>query len=303
MTDCDIVIIGAGPAGLQASLFLGRAKISCLVIGRIEGSGLFYGEKVGNVFGFPEISSGKKLLESTLKLSESYGVKFLKEEVIDLQKKEVFETTLSDGKKVSSKGVIIATGRAMVNAGIQNEKDFFGRGIQTCVACDGPLFKEKKVIVLGNGSHAAQEALELLTYTKKVRIVTQGKEFEASQQLMKRIKEEKIQVEKTKVKKALGEKFLKSIEFIDGKKEELDGIFLALGSASSITFANKIGLMQKNGFLVIDRNSKTNAEGIWAAGGCTGGNQQVAKSMGEACNAAIDIIKKFKGLQDYVDQT
>ena len=98
----------------------------------------------------------------------------------------------------------------------------------------------------------------------------------------------------------------------DNKEEQFDGIFIALGAASSVTFAYKLGLEQKDGppsasggggFLAIDREGKTNLEGVFAAGGCTGGNPQIAKSVGEGCNAAISVIKKVKGLTQYYDQT
>ncbi len=89
----------------------------------------------------------------------------------------------------------------------------------------------------------------------------------------------------------------------DNREDKVNGVFIALGSASSVTFAYKLGLEQKDGFLIIDREGKTNVEGVCAAGGATGGNAQIAKSVGEGCNAAISAIRKIKGLAQYLDQT
>jgi thioredoxin reductase len=170
--------------------------------------------------------------------------------------------------------------------------------------CDGYPYKNKKVAVIGNGNHAAEEAIELLALTKDVTVISNGKEFEISNELMKECEKGKVKFSKDKVAEFKGEKWLEGVVMKDGSTAKYDGVFLALGGVTSLTFAQKLALdTTPEGFLVIDKDGKTAIEGCYAAGGCTGGNQQIAKSAGEACNAAIAVIKRVKGLENYSDQT
>lgn len=305
MEKFSCIIIGGGPAALQAALFLGRASVSTLVIGIPEKSDLAYGKVIGNYFGLSEEPPGIALLNNGVEQIKKYGIEVLKEEVIDLQKLSgnEFKVVTENKKEFLTDNIIIATGQVFVKAGILGEEKFLGNGVHTCVACDGIFYKDKKVGVVGSGSHAAQEAIEITTYTNQVTIFTQGDNPSWSKELENFLKEKSIKISDKRIKALKGEKNVTGVIFSDNSEEPMDGIFIALGSASSITFAYKLGLEMKDGFLVINRESKTNVEGVWAAGGCTGGNAQIAKSTGEGCNAAISIIKKVKGLAQYTDQT
>ncbi len=305
MEKFSCVIIGAGPAGLQSGLFLGRASVSTLVIGVPEKSDLYYGKIIGNFFGAADEPSGAILLDNGVEHLKKYGVRVLKEEVVDLQVQDggIFKIVTESQQEFSADAVIIATGQSLVKAGILNEQKFFGNGVHTCVACDGPLVKGKKIGVIGSGSHAVQEAIELLTFTDKVTIFTQGAAPVWSKELDAMIKQKNITVSDLRMKALKGETKIEAAVFSDGTEEPFDGIFIALGAASSVTFSYKLGLEQQDGFLKIDRDGKTNMEGIWAAGAATGGNPQIAKSVGEGCNAALSIIKKLKGIPQYKDQT
>lgn len=299
------IIIGAGPAALEAALFLGRASVSAMIIGDPTKSDLAYGRAIGNFFSLVDEPPGKTLLDNAVEHAKKYGVEVLAEEVVDLEQlpDKTFQITTEKNKKFLADSVIIATGLTHVKAGIQGEDKFFGAGVHTCVACDGFLCKGKKIGVVGSGSHALQEAVELATFTDRITVYTQGDEPSWSKELAELAQQKKIVISGNRIKALKGEKKVEGVVFSDKTEEQLDGIFIALGTASGVTFAYKLGLEQKDNFLVIDRDGKTNFEGIWAAGAVTGGNAQIAKSIGEGCNAAISVIKKAKGLAQYSDQT
>ncbi len=300
----DAIVIGAGPAAQQAGLFLGRAKINTLLIGTPEKSDLAYGKSIENFFGQPDSPSGLSLLQNGLGHLKRAGVEVLPREIIDLkQTGGLFEATTDALETYPAKAIIIATGAFLPSAGIRGEKDFLGKGIHTCVACDGPFFKNKKVVVVGTGAHAAEEAIELRDHTDKVSIFSQGGKWEMSEALLGKLKEKGIMMEEKRITAVEGEGKVKRATLADKSVLELDGVFVAMGSAGAVTFSNKLGLIMENDYIVINRDGKTNIEGIWAAGAVTGGNHQIAKSAGEGCNAAVSVIKTLKGLADYKDQT
>lgn len=305
MQNFSCIIIGAGPAGLQAALFLGRASVSSLVIGIPDKSDLSYGRAIGNYFGLLDEAPGKILLQNAIAQIKKYGIDMLTEEVVDLEKLDngKFRVVTETRKEFLSEFLIIASGQAYTRSGIQNEDKFFGNGVHTCVACDGIFYKGRKVAVIGSGSHAAQEAIELATYTKDISIYTQGDKPSWSKELNDFLREKGIVIKEERIKTLKGDTHITDVIISDNREEKINGIFIALGSASSVTFAYKLGLGQKDGFLVIDREGKTNVKGVWAAGGATGGNAQIAKSIGEGCNAALGVIRKIKGLAQYLDQT
>ena len=304
MTNYDTIIIGAGPTGIQAGLFLGRAQVKTILIGMPEKGALAYGKIISNYFGLPDDPPGLTLLQNGVEQLKRCGSEFLRDEVVDLkQSKDGFEVTTATLKIFNSKTVIIATGAYIPSAGIRGEKNFLGKGVHTCVACDGPLFKKKKVAVVGNGPHAAEEALELATFTDKITIYSQGSPWEIGEALLAKLKEKNIPLSDKRITEVAGAPLLKSAKFSDGAEEAFEGLFLALGTAGGTTFSNKLGLEQKDGFIKIDKDGKTSVKGVWAAGGVTGGNLQISKSVGDGCNAAISIIRTLKGIENYMDQT
>lgn len=303
--DYDVIIIGAGPAAQQAGLFLGRAKARTLLIGDPAKSELAHGKIIGNLFGAPDDPTGLMLLTNGIAHLKRCGVETRVGEAVDLAQAEGgFTVTTADLEKSSAQAVIIATGQKIPTAGIRGEKDFLGRGVHTCVACDGPFFKGKVTAVAGNGSHAAEEALELSAHAAKVTIYSQGMPWEMSDALMAQLKGKGIAMEDKRIAAVEGEGGRVARLVLSGKSEiPCDGVFLATGSAGGVTFANKLGLAMEGNFIKTDRDGKTNVDGVWAAGAVTGGNAQIAKSVGEGCNAAISVIRKLKGMESYTDQT
>src|SRR5512143_3318555 len=304
MADYDTIIIGAGPAALSAAGFTGRAKLKTLLIGLPMKSQLHFAQSVGNYIGMDGVS-GPELLEKGIEQVKRYGVEVLEKEVVHIMKRgDDFTLKTQDNKALTSRTIIIASGMAARLPGIKNDQLLLGKGVHTCVACDGYPYKGKKVAVIGNSNHAAEEAIELLALTKDITIISNGREFDVSKELMAECEKGGVKLVKERVAEFRGEKWLEGVVMKDGSVAKYDGVFLALGGVTSLTFAQKLALdTNPDGSLVIDKDGKTAIAGCYAAGGCTGGNQQIAKSAGEGCNAAIAVIKMVKGMDSYTDQT
>lgn len=301
----DVIIIGMGMAGLSAAVFTARANLKTLVIGNPKESQLAYAQVVGNYLG-TDAKSGMEILEMSKEQVEKYGAKTLVGEVVHLRKSDdnTFVVKTSNMEGFKAKTLIIASGVVFRQAGIKGEKEFLGRGVHTCVACDGVFYKGKKVFVIGNSNLAAEEALQLLAYTKDVTIFSNGKEFEIVDKMKYYLAKEGIRMIKDKIAEIKGDKLAKSILTKDGKELSVDGIFVAMGTATALFFAQSLAITtDANGFIVIDKEGKTDIKGVYAAGGCTGGYEQIAKSTGEGCNAGISVIRELKGLTRYADQT
>jgi thioredoxin reductase (NADPH) len=302
MKTYDVIIIGAGPAGIGAATYTCRAKLKTLVLGDPKKGALYKAHRVGNVYPFHEDVTGQHITELSLKQAERFGAVMLNKEAVDL-KKEVdgFIVVLDDFSEVKSRFVIICTGKPFNIAGIPNEKLFTGKGVHYCVVCDGFFYKEKKIAVVGHANNAAEETMQLLNYTKDIVIITNGKKKGMSHELEHAISESGIKVREEKISRFDGGKNMEKIFFPDGHSEDFDGCFIALGAASSFNFGLELGLEMEGNSIKIDRDGRTNVKGIFAAGDCTGGNAQVAKSIGEGCNAALAIAREISGRKTILD--
>ncbi|HLC45476.1 MAG TPA: NAD(P)/FAD-dependent oxidoreductase [archaeon] len=302
----DVAVIGAGPAGLSASLYLARAGFSVVVIGFPHKSQLEKAHQVGNYLGWVDFEGvpGTQLIEACLKHARKYGVKVLEEEVVHAQllSENAFKVKTETAKEFECRAIIIASGVSYRKSGAQNEDAFVGKGVHYCVACDGYFYKGKKVAVLGSGNYAAEEALELTGLTQDVTIISQGAPFKFSNEMKALLDARKVKLEENRVTSFKGEKMLESMDTEKGPAK-FDGVFIAVGTASTNAFSNKLGLELNGIYIKADRDGRTNLKGVYAAGGCTGGNVQMAKSVGEGCNAAISCIKDLSGKAAYVDYT
>lgn len=299
----DCIVIGAGPAGMAASIFMSRAGLKVLMIGDTDKTGLIKAQEVGNFLGCDGVS-GPDLLDRGVEQVKKYGAEHLIAEVVHTEEKGgTFTVKLADARKLASKTLIIATGITAKSSGAKNEDKLIGRGVHTCVACDGPFYKKKRVFVIGHGSFAAEEALELTGLTDDITIVSNGKEFAIAPELKTMLDQREVKYDKRRAVEFVGDKRLEKVKFSDNSEDKPDGVFLALGTATALAFAQKLGLEMDGQSIKIDRDGKTNVEGVFAAGGCTGGNYQISKSVGEGCNAGISVIKKLKGLANYQDLT
>jgi len=292
--DKQIVIVGAGPAGLSAAIYTGRAGFATVVLGctpKIAGD-----YDVDNYFGFPETVSGRELMERGHKQAARFGAEILCDRVVGIHAEDPDGFHIkTENDAYAAHAVILATGVARVRPGIENIHDYEGRGVSYCVSCDGFFYRGKKVMVLGEGVFAANQALELRNYTPNIALCPQGKPLSMSESFRQRLEDAGIPIINKKIDTLAGNNGLDRIHYADGSDEGMDGLFIALGEASALDFAYSLGLVRDGVFIEVDEKQGTNVPGVFAAGDCTGGFLQISVAVGEgakAARAAINYIKK-----------
>ena len=288
----DVIIIGKGPAGLSASLYTVRSNLRTLIIGRND-SRLKIAEKVDNYFGFAQTVSGGQLLKDGEDQAKRLGVEIVEDEVISIEKEDFFNVTATSGA-YSGKTLLLATGQPHKTIKIENLVRFEGRGVSYCSTCDGFFYNNLKVGVLGHKDYAVHEAMELLTFTKNITIYTNGKQPEISGKYDGEIS--RFKLDTRQISKLDGTEFLQKLSFADGTSEDIDGIFVAYESASSVDFARKLGILIDGSSVVTDAKQQTNLEGLFAAGDCTSGFKQISVAVGQGALAGKAIAEYVKSL-------
>lgn len=279
----DVIIIGAGPAGISAGLYTQRANKKTLIIYN-EKSSLEKANKIENYYGFPNGISGKELYQNGIMQAKNLGIELKKEEVIKIEKiKETFEVSTSNRKYIS-RNVILATGNKKNTPDIKGIKELEGKGISYCAICDGFFYRGKDVAVLGSGDYALSEVNDLLNVANKITILTNKKKVPD-------FRAEKVKVETRGVIAVKGENQLESIELEDGTKLEVDGLFVAQGVAGSTDFARKLGALVKDNKIVVSDKMETTIQGLYACGDCIGGIYQIAKAINEGMIAGMNVKK------------
>ncbi len=288
----DVIIIGKGPAGLSAALYTVRSNLRTLIIGKND-SRLLKADKIDNYFGFSQTISGKQLLEDGESQVKRLGAEVLLDEVISIEKDDFFKvSTTSDS--FMCKAVLLATGQPHKVIRIENLVKFEGRGVSYCSTCDGFFYNNLKVGVLGNRDFAIHEAMELMTYTKDITIYTNGKQLEISSEHTDDAA--RLKIETRKISKLDGTEFLQRIHFSDGTSDNIDGMFVASESASSIDFARKLGILADGNTVITDGDQQTNLEGVFAAGDCASSFKQISVAVGQGALAGKAISEYVKSL-------
>jgi thioredoxin reductase (NADPH) len=288
----DVIIIGKGPAGLSAAIYSVRAKLDTLLIGNEE-SALKKAGKVENYFGFSEPIKGDELLKAGEEQATRLGTKIVVDDVISVVKNDFFEVT-TQKEVYLSKALLLATGQPQKKINIENLQKFEGKGVSYCSTCDGFFYNNLKVGVLGFKDFAVHEALELETFTKDITIFTNGNKLDISDKYKNEAA--RFKISEKSVKSLEGSEFIEKICFNDGSCDNIDGIFVAYESASSIDFARKLGVMTDGNSIIVDKAQQTNLDGLFAAGDCTGGFKQISVSVGQGALAGRKMIEYVRSL-------
>lgn len=290
----NIVIIGAGPAGILAALYAARGNMNPLVINNGIGA-LEKAEKIENYYGLEQPLSGKELYERGISQAEALGVRILDAEVLGISGFDTFtvKTTAGDFDTVS---VILATGGKRSAPKIPGLKEFEGRGVSYCAVCDAFFYRGKEVAVVGNGEFALHEAEELRNVTQDVTIYTDGKEPEFSREHPIAVNTMKIQAiegdDKVSGLLMQSDTAAQDAEAPENSFYPADGVFVALGTAGSTEIARQMGAeITDKGNIKTDEEMATTIPGLFAAGDCTGGLLQVSKAVYEGSMAAISAGK------------
>ena len=283
----DVIIIGAGPAGVSASLYTKRANKKTLIIHNDNG-GLKKAQKIENYYGFENGIEGEELYQIGIKQAENIGVEVKKEEIIKIESANENFKVVTDLNIYEAKSIIIAIGTKRNKANIKGIKELEGKGISYCAICDGFFYRNKNVSVIGSGNYALSETNDLLPIANKITILTNGEkapEFRA----------DNVEVITKKKKKIEGKNKVEEVLFKDNTKIKTEGIFIAQGTAGSIELAKKIGLVTTdNGNIKVNEKMETNIKGIYACGDCTGDILQVSKAVYEGAVAGLEVIKYLK---------
>ncbi|MDP5275826.1 thioredoxin-disulfide reductase [Chengkuizengella axinellae] len=301
------VVIGTGPSGLTAAIYLARANLEPLVIeGPQPGGQLTITTDVENFPGFPDGIMGPELMDNMRKQAERFGAKFMTGWVNKIDHtNRPFKLSLEGSEEIEAESVIISTGASAKLLGIPGETENMGRGVSACATCDGFFFRGKKVIVIGGGDSAMEEANFLTKFATDVKIVHRRNELRASKIMQDYArKNEKVSwgLDKTPIEVVAGEHGVTGLKVKDnesGQEEiiETDGIFVAIGHRPNTDFLNGILETDDVGYIQVKPGTtQTNVEGIFACGDVQDKiYRQAITAAGSGCMAALDAEKFLEG--------
>ena len=306
----DLVIIGAGPAGLTASIYAQRARVDAVVLERlVPGGQILLSERIENYPGVPLPISPKRLMEKMQRQAENLGMKLEQVETkgIELDEEKKIIHTLSD-KKFSAPAVIIATGTEPSKLGAEGETTFVGRGVSYCATCDAPFFKDREIMVVGGGNTALEETLHLVKFVSKVYLVHRRGMLRAEKILQERaFRNPKVEIIfRSVVTMIYGDSQvegvnLKNLETGKIKKIPCSGIFISVGLKPNTEFIRGLIECDKKGFVKTRANLETNVPGIFACGDVRKNLlKQVVVACGEGALAAVSAekyINEVKGIE------
>lgn len=299
----DVVVVGAGPAGLTATLTCVRAGLSVRVIGKVTGGQAAEAPLIENYPGFKSIT-GMELMKLFSEQVESLGIEILNDEVTRIdQADDVFEVRTSFSGDLRCKSVILAIGAEPRKLGVKGEEEFYGRGVSYCATCDGPLFKGRDVAVVGGGIPALNAAIYLSGLAKTVYLIHEKNRFGGFKTLRDKVNEASNVFKKlnTSLIEIGGRRFVEWIRVRDvksGEEEEVrvDGVFIEVGKRINSDFLRGFVELDEKGQIVIDPLCRTSRRGVFAAGDATTiPYKQVIIAAGEGAKAAMSAYEYLRG--------
>ena len=306
----DVIIIGSGPAGLTAALYISRAGLQVLCVeGKSNEAGgqLMLTSDVENYPGFPEGIQGPEMMKLFRKQAEKFGTKYLTRNVTKVDFSKKIKNIWVDEQQFSAKAIIISTGATAKWLGLESEKALQGRGVSGCATCDAYFFKEKKVVVVGGGDSAMEEALTVAKFASNVTIIHRRDQFRASKIMQDRVlNHKKIKVIwDTEVTEVLDVKAgmvkgvaLRNIKTGKESHYECQGLFVAIGHKPNTDLFKGILDMDEKNYLITDgKSSKTKIDGVFAAGDVQDHvYRQAVTAAGSGCMAALDAERYLESM-------
>jgi len=293
----DVVIVGAGPAGLQAAIHAARKKVSVLVLGKENKSSLFraHVENMCSLFN----ATGQAMLETGRRQAENFGSRFLDADILRIAPEAAqFMLDTESGNRLTCKALILATGTARNKLRVKGEKELVGKGVSYCVDCDGNFYRGEEVAVVGGESAAADGALTLAEIAGTVHLICD--DLKVSDALLGKLENSRVVVHRgAKIREIAGGEQVSALVLDDGTTLSTTGVFIELGAKGLMELATSLGVALDDDmrFIQTDKGQRTSVPGIFAAGDICGPPWQVAKAVGEGCVAglnAADYAKKFR---------
>ncbi|MEJ2267864.1 MAG: FAD-dependent oxidoreductase [Nanoarchaeota archaeon] len=298
MKKYDLIIIGAGPAGLTAGIYAGRYLLKTLILGKLPGGTITEAHKVCNFPSQKEVT-GIKLAMKIIEQAKSLDVEIKQENVKEIKKENKFFKIKTNKESYSAKKIILSSGRKKEKLNIPGEEEFLGKGVSYCATCDAAFYKNKIVSVVGGSNAALTASLLLSEYAKKVYIIYRKDKFfrpEASwvKQVEKNKKIKKIF--NTNIIKISGKEKVEKIELDSGEEIKVDGVFIEIGSTPHKDIPKQLGLKTEKDYIIVNKKQETNIKGVYASGDITNNPlKQVITACAEgaiASNSAYQDIKK-----------
>ena len=293
----DVIILGTGPAGLQAAIHAARKKVSVLVLGKETRSSVYHAhvENFCCIFNI----TGEEILKTGRQQTVNFGAQLLEEDVLSiLPDGPNFKVISESGTELMCKALIVATGTTRNKLGVSGEKEYLGSGVSYCVECDANFFKDEDVAVVGGASAAVGGAIALLDHARSVRLIYDS--LDVADSLVADLKKSPVIIhEKQKVKEIAGDDRVQEIVLADDTRIPVTGVFIELGARGVMELASHIGIQFDDEMKYIATNKKmeTNVPGVFAAGDICGPPWQMAKAVGEGCVAGLSAAGYVKRLK------
>lgn len=293
----DVIILGSGPAGIQAAIHASRKKARTLMLGRLSESSLYWAH-VENYCCMFKVS-GEEILRTGREQAQSFGAQFLNEDVLKVTKEDnhlLVET--EGGQLLETATLIIATGTTRNKLGVPGEKDLLGKGVSYCADCDAGFFKGEVVVVAGCQSAAAGGASTLSQYASETHLICE--ELDVAPNLRQRILDAGVILhEGRKIERIEGEGEVTGVTLDNDEIIGCSGVFIELGAKGVLELAASLGIMldDKMRYVEVDRKQRTNVDGVYAAGDITGPPLQMAKAVGEGCVAGVEAAAFAKSIK------
>ncbi len=290
-TEFDVVILGSGPAGLQAAVHAARTRARVAVLGKAQSSAL-YKAHIENYCCMDETVSGEAILEAGKNQAKKFGAVLLDQDVLHLEQEGSgrFSVRLESGDSLLTWAIILAMGVSRNRLNVPGEKELLGKGVSYCVDCDANFYRNQVVTVVGNGSAAASGALKMLLIAGETHLVCAA--LEISEHLRYQIESSRIEVHMGRqVRRILGDSEVRAVLLDNGTEIETSGVFIELGAKGALELASGLGVALDSDtlrFVAANKKQETNVPGLYAAGDICGPPWQIAKAVGDGCVAGLE---------------
>jgi thioredoxin reductase (NADPH) len=304
--DYDLIIIGAGPAGLTAGIYAGRARLKTLLLEKlIHGGQMMTTDLVENYPGFPEGITGFELSDRMRKQAERFGLEFQNREVMELKPGSPEHTVILEDGRLTAGAVIIATGARYRRLGVPGEDKLTGRGVSFCATCDGALYKDQEIAMVGGGDNALGETIFLARFAKKIHLIHRRNQLRGAKYLQEKIFQmDKVQIHwDAEVVEFQGQDVLEAVKLKNVKTLEttvlpVAGVFIAIGMLPNTAWLKDLLPLDEWGFVFTDINMATDIPGIFAAGDVRSKlERQISTAVGDGTVAAIAVEGYLEALK------